>query len=143
MTHRSAQKSASLSRTGAAVLALLLAGCGGSGGSPTDATAAFQPEISNRVDSFEYQVTGVRNVSTTQQYQWQNTGTVANVNQSSAVTAGTATLILRDPAGGQVYSRDLKDNGTFVTSRGTSGTWTIQVVLSNVSGTLNFRVQKP
>lgn len=58
-------------------------------------------------------------------------------------TAGTATLIIKDAASTQVYTKDLNANGTFVTTAGTSGAWTIRVELVNVSGTLNFRVQKP
>jgi hypothetical protein len=59
------------------------------------------------------------------------------------VTAGSATLTIRDASGTQVYTRNLADNGTFLTNAGTSGSWTIQVVLTNMSGTINFRVQKP
>ena len=102
----------------------------------------FEPEITNATDSFQFQVTNIRKISQTLRYTWQNTGTVANVNQSCSVSEGTAGLTIHDGAGLQVYSRNLSDNGTFVTSAGTAGNWTIQVVLSNCSGTLNFRVQK-
>ena len=60
-----------------------------------------------------------------------------------AITAGTATLTIRDANGTQVYSQSLTVNGTLVTNAGMSGNWTIQVALTNVSGTLNFRAQKP
>lgn len=103
---------------------------------------AVQPEIINNVDAFSFQVTGVSNASATLNYSWQNTGTVATVNQSASISAGSATLIIRDAAGTQVYSRSLSDNGTFSTSAGTSGTWTIRVVFTNTSGTVNFRADK-
>jgi hypothetical protein len=41
-----------------------------------------------------------------------------------------------------VYSRSLSDNGTFTSAAGTTGTWTIRVVFSGTSGTINFRSDK-
>ncbi len=68
---------------------------------------------------------------------------LASINHSSAVTAGTATLTIKDAAGTQVYLGALASSGTVMTSpSGVSGNWTIIVTLTNVSGTLNFRVQK-
>ena len=104
---------------------------------------AFQPQISNQTDNFQLQATNVANVTQTLQYAWQNTGTSANVNQATVLTAGAATLTILDANGQQVYTNSLTANGTFQTSTGTAGTWTIRVVLSGVSGTLNFRAQKP
>jgi hypothetical protein len=63
------------------------------------------------------------------------------VDQSGTISAGTATLTIRDAAGTQVYTKSLTTTGSFVTSAGQSGAWTIQLVLNGVSGTLNFRVQ--
>lgn len=119
------------------VLVILLFACKEKVTSPQ-----FQPEITNAVDNFQFQVTGINNISQTLRYTWQNTGTFADVNQSCSVSGGTATLVIQDAAGKQVYSRNLSDNGTYVTSTGTTGNWTIQLVLSRCSGTLNFRVQK-
>lgn len=103
----------------------------------------FEPEITNTTDNFQLQVTDISNITQTLTYTWQNTGTIANVNQSCSITGGTAMLSIDDAAGNQVYSKDLNDNGTFITTTGTAGNWTIHVILSNCSGTLNFRVQKP
>ncbi len=102
----------------------------------------FQPEVANLTDNFQFQATGVTNVSQTLNYTWQNTGTAANVNQATTLTAGSATLTIFDASGTQVYTRSLTDNGTFATSTGTTGAWRINLALSGVSGTLNFRVQK-
>jgi hypothetical protein len=55
---------------------------------------------------------------------------------------GTATLMIFDSAGKEVYSRNLSENGTFVTGAGATGGWTIQLVLNNCNGTLNFRAQE-
>lgn len=116
---------------------LALAACGGQTISPR-----FQPEVSNVTDNFQFQVTGMTNVSQNLSYTWQNTGTIANVNQACSITKGTAQVLIRDAQGTPVYTRNLADNGTFVTNAGATGAWAIEVSLSGVNGTANFRVQK-
>jgi hypothetical protein len=120
------------------VFLLSLLACGGGG----TIGPQNQPQVTNAVDDFQFQATNLNNVTQTILYTWQNTGTQANVNQATAITAGSATLRIRDAAGSQVYSNSLAANGTQATSAGTTGNWAIEVVLSNVSGTINFRVQK-
>ena len=114
----------------------LIVGCSSSTG------PGIQPEITNTVDNFQYQVTSLRHYSHETSYVWQNTGVQANVNQATTITSGTATLVILDDVGTQVYSRSLEDNGTFVTAVGTPGSWTIRVTYSHASATVNFRVQK-
>ena len=104
---------------------------------------AFQPQIVNQTDNFSLQATNVTNVTQTIPFTWQNTGTSANVNQATQVTGGSATLTILDAPSQQVYTNSLTANGTFPTSTGTTGNWTIRLVLSNFKGTINFRVQKP
>ena len=101
-----------------------------------------EPEIRNIPDSFEFQVSELSGYSSTLTYNWSDSGVAANVNQSAAITDGTARLVILDAAGNQVYSRDLTENGTFVTTQGQAGSWKLRVVFSDASGTLNFRVQK-
>lgn len=101
-----------------------------------------QLQITNAPDDFQFQVTGLTNVDQTLRYTWTNTGDSANVNQASAVTGGTATLTVRDPGGVVVYQSNLQANGTFHSSKSTTGAWKIEVKLVNVDGTVNFRVQK-
>ena len=115
----------------------LVAGCGNSPTSP-----GVQPEITNATDNFQYQVTNVQNYSHQANYVWQNTGTTASVNQATAVTGGSAMLVLLDADGTQVYSRSLAENGTFASTAGVAGSWTIRVTYSAASATVNFRVQK-
>lgn len=117
-----------------AVLAVL--GC-------SDSLAPFQPEIANVPDNFQLQATDVKSVTNTFEYAWQNSGTTANVNQATIVSAGSANLTILDGQGTQLYANDLAQNGTFQTSAGTPGAWKIRMSLTNYSGTLNFRVQKP
>jgi len=122
----------------AVILAMfLVAGC-----SKSNPLAPFQPEITNVQDNFQFQATGVTNVTATLEYIWRNSGTTANVNQACAITGGTATLTIFDDSLVQVYTKDLKVNGTDTTYAGITGHWTIRVSLASVSGTLNFRVQK-
>ena len=102
-----------------------------------------QLEVSNETDTFQWQVTALDKVTQTLTYTWAMTGTVANVNQSASSSSGSATLRIVDGAGVEVYSRSLAANGTFNTTAGTAGNWTITVTLSDVSGALNFRVEKP
>ncbi len=123
-----------------AILALAAAGCG------DDANLIGpdnQLEVQNLTDSFEWQVTALDRVTQTLTYTWQNTGTTANVNQSTSLTGGTADLRVLDDGGAEVYDRDLTENGTFQTSAGTAGDWTVVVRLRSASGAVNFRLDKP
>lgn len=121
----------------AAVAALLVfAGCS------DDPLSPFQPEIGNNADNFQFQATGIQNVTTSAVYVWNNTGTRAKVNQSSAITDGAAEVVLRDAAGVEVYRRSLSLNGDSTSVVGTPGNWTIIVTLNSLDGTLNFRAEK-
>jgi hypothetical protein len=113
------------------------AGCGDSPTSP-----GIQPQIVNEADHFSYQVSNMRVYSATTSYSWQNGGVQATINQACAISGGSATLVVLDGAGTQVYSRNLSDNGTFTTSAGTAGAWTVRVVFATASGTLNFRADR-
>ncbi len=121
-------------------VSLLLVGC--SDDEITPVVPGIEPEVINSVDNFQFQVTAMKNYSGTLTYTWANTGSLAKGNHSSAVTSGTATLVILDDAGSQVYSEDLAQNGDYFSSAGPTGDWTIRVVLSGTSGTLNFRVDK-
>ena len=101
-----------------------------------------QPEVGNNTDNFQFQASNLTSTSQTLTYSWVNTGTAANVDQSGAISSGQATVTLRDAANALVYSGDLRNTGTFISSSGGSGTWRIEVRLTDVTGTLNFRVQK-
>jgi hypothetical protein len=102
-----------------------------------------QPEINNQTDTFQWQVTAMDNISQTLSYTWQNTGTTANVNQSPNLSSGSASLVIQDASGTEVYSRSFSQSGSFTTDSGSAGAWTIRVTISSASGALNFRVEKP
>lgn len=118
-------------------VALAAAGCGGTAIGPDN-----QLEVTNATDNFQFQVTALDDVSETLTYSWAVTGSLASVDHSSSITGGTATLVIRDADGTQVYGRDLSEDGVFDTGSGTAGTWEIVVDLSGVTGAVNFRVQK-
>jgi NCAIR mutase (PurE)-related protein len=104
--------------------------------------ANFQPQISNTKDNFQLQATDVKQVSTTIDYNWSNTGTMASIDKSGVVTAGTANILIYDNNGTNVYASSLKATGSETTNAGVAGLWKIRLVLSGYDGTLNFRVQK-
>ncbi len=118
------------------LVSAILSGCSDNPLSP------FQPEIGNNPDNFQFQATAIQNVSTTAVYTWNNTGAQAKVNQSSAITGGSAEVVFRDAANVEVYRRSLALNGDSTSSVGTPGTWTVVVTLTTLDGTLNFRAEK-
>ncbi|HEU4334590.1 MAG TPA: hypothetical protein VFT32_08870 [Candidatus Eisenbacteria bacterium] len=123
----------------AVLLLLVVAGIAGCG---EDSSAGKDLQVSNQQDTFQFQVTDMKHYSHTYTYTWANSGASASVNQACSITGGTATLVLRDGNGASVYAQSLKANGTFNTTAGAPGNWTVQVLVNDVSGTLNFRAQK-
>lgn len=122
--------------------ALLLLGAAGLAGCGERTSAGRDFYVSNAQDAFQFQVVEMKSYSRTYTYAWQNSGPTATVIQSSTITEGAATLFLRDGNGETVYAKSLKSNGTFLSEAGVPGTWTVDLLLDDVSGTLNFRVQK-
>jgi len=112
------------------------------GSDPTDPLATFEPQVSNAADNFQLQATDVTRVGTVLQYSWENSGTQASVDHSTTTVGGGAALIIRDADGTEVYNSTLVSSLNEDTSSGSTGAWTILVMLNDYSGTLNFRVQK-
>ena len=127
-----------MSVVGVAAVVALAAACGNS----TGPLAPFQPQINNITDDFQFQATGVTNVTWTYNYTWLNSGDSATVNQATTVTAGSAVLTISDSTGTQLYSQSLSANGTFGMTKGIHGHWKVKVQFTNYSGTVNFRIQK-
>jgi len=123
-------------------LALLTAALFACGSSDRLIGPSNQLQVTNATDDFQFQVTALDRIQQTLRYTWANTGDSASVNQASAITGGTATLTIKDGSGTVVYQAGLEVNGTAHTAKGTAGAWRIEVRLQNVSGALNFRVQK-
>jgi len=119
------------------VAVILTAGCS------TDSSSPFQPNVVNETDTFAVQASGLSNVNVTESYTWQNPGVTANVGNSGVLTSGDAALTVMDAIGATVYTGDLSTTGTFNTTGGASGSWTVQLVLVNYSGDLDFSLQTP
>ncbi len=126
-------------RTAALAALVAVAACG----SDPTAPPGIQPQITNNTNAFSFQITSLNNVTGTYNYTWQNTGTLARVSHSSnAGATGSATLILLDAVGTQVYSGALATTGQPVSApAGVAGAWTVRLVFANYSNTqINFAV---
>jgi hypothetical protein len=108
-------------------------------GTTTGSGTGTEPAITNATDDFQYQL-NTSNFSTNGGYTWRNTGTSARVTNSSSISSGSGTLQIRDSGGRIVYAKSLTEAGT--TEVGPAGDWRIDVTPSNVTGTINFRIQK-
>lgn len=123
-------------------LLVTLIAFGALGACGSDSLSPFEPQISNPADNFQLQATNVTNVTTTTTRSWVNSGTRATINHSTTTTAGSTLLVIKDAAGATVYSKALSPSLNEPTAVGQAGTWSIQLTLTNYSGTLNFRAQK-
>ena len=132
---------ASLSIRAVTLLALaFVAACSDSPTAP-----GIQPQITNLANTFSYQVSSIQNFTGTYAYSWQNDGTLARISHASnAGATGTATLVVRDAAGTQVYSGQLVSSGQPLTTPvGVAGVWSINLVYSNYSNSqVNFSALK-
>ncbi len=101
-----------------------------------------QLEVTNAVDQFQFQLTALNGVTDRRVYDWENTGPRATIDISQSLTGTSAMLVIRDADDAVMYEGDIADDNDGTTQDGVPGTWRIEVVLTNVSGTFNFRVQK-
>jgi hypothetical protein len=120
-------------------VAIAISGC--SDKKTTNPISQFSPEIINNPNAFEFQISNAENVTTVVSYAWENSGTAASIDQSCAITAGTAIITVLDANDVQVYTSDLSVGGSHPTEAGASGTWTISVDFQDVNGTVNFRAE--
>lgn len=127
-----------VNRIGLAAVLFLLTGCSDNLIGPDN-----QLEVLNVADTFDWQVTALDKVTQTLRYSWMNTGTTANVHRASSLGSGSAAIRITDAAGAEVYTGTLGVNTDEQTSAGTTGDWTVVVTLTDATGTLNFRLEKP
>lgn len=121
------------------LIALVFVSCG----SDTNKLSDFDIDtLQNQTNTFELQVNNIKEVEDNISYTWTNEGTKAKIELSSTLSSGSGTITVKDAAGTTVYSSDITLDGTFDTEIGASGSWTIQVKLSEATGTLNFNVEK-
>ena len=101
-----------------------------------------QLEVTNAVDQFQFQLTALDKVTDRRTYDWENTGTQATIDISQAITGGSVILRIRDAEGTVVYDAEIAQENETTTPAAVAGTWEVEVVLRNSTGTFNFRVQK-
>ncbi len=121
-----------------ALAVVLFSGCSDN----NNPISAFEHEVINNADAFQFQITDAANVTTTLSYSWTNTGTRASIDHSTALTDGSATVTILDNDDTQVYTSGLVASATDASDVGVPGTWTVTVVLTDFSGTANFRAEK-
>jgi len=107
-----------------------------------DPTSSNEPEVINVRDNFHFRISDVNNHDTSLVYYWRTGGTSANVDQSSSIQVGQASVVITDDSRMQTYRTDLSQNGSFITSYGDTGLWRISISLENFSGMIDFRVQR-
>lgn len=105
-------------------------------------SVGVEPEVVNDPDVFQFQVSAVESHTGTLKYTWSNSGTLANVDQSCSIVSGRAILTVTDAAGAEVYSQDLEVDGSIATSAGAAGDWEVRIVFADMTGTVNFRLEK-
>lgn len=96
----------------------------------------------NLPDDFALEVTALKKVTDGRSYLWPVTGTQAVVDITQAISSGSAILQIRDGAGVVVYAEDIRNDVDGPTDVGAVGIWQIVVVLTKVSGTFSFTVQR-
>jgi len=112
------------------LVVMLSVACGGDSDDnpvgPVGSGTGSDPAITNNTDDFQFQLNNTTNFSTNGGYTWRNTGTAARVTQSSSISSGSGTLVIRDSGGRIVYSKNLSEGGTVTTEAGPTGEWRIR-----------------
>lgn len=103
----------------------------------------YEPQVINAPNDFAYQVTGLDFFTSDVLYDWVSDGRPARVQQSPSVLTGSALLFIADATGVQVYQRSLAENGTFMTTAGVPGRWTVRLRFLEASGAATFHLTKP
>jgi hypothetical protein len=98
--------------------------------------------VTIEVDNFLFKATELTDSTDTFSYRWDNSGTLADINQSSTITAGGAMLTVFDADSIQVYAHDLGEDGDFVSDAGAAGKWTVHVAFTDLTGSVTFRLRK-
>jgi hypothetical protein len=128
-----------LTRLSALLAFALFAGCD----TRVPTQPPFDAQVINLRNDLALQITGLQDATSELEYTWQNDGTAASVTQSPTLLTGTALLFVFDATGTQVYQRSLAENGTFTTTAGAPGSWTVKVRFSEANGDVTLRLANP
>ena len=102
----------------------------------------YQPEVVNTANvAFSFQATGLQDITDNLSYTWSASSGRVIIHPATATLSGTITLNLRDAAGTVIYNGTVPSSGDITPPTGVGGPWTIRVMLSDYSGTVNFAVQ--
>lgn len=123
-------------RLTALIAAFALAGCANELGPENER------EIVNSTDRFSYSVLNLEEVTDSERFQWENTGTRAKIDIVQGVTEGDVLLTIQDAAGTLMYRDNIAEDNDTVTEAGVPGTWIIEVSYQDTSGAFNFTVAK-
>lgn len=119
-------------------LGAAVAACG------TDPLGLYQREVTNTQDFFKYEnPIALAGITRTETFDWPNSGTAADITGVSGPQEGQARLVILDADGSEVYGGALSSGLDATTAAGTAGSWTIELTLTGVSGTLEFTVETP
>ena len=102
----------------------------------------LEPQVVNLRNSFNFQAVNLLGVFQDVTYRWQIDGPTATVSQSPTALLGDATVFVTDANGVQVYQRSLAENGSFTTTSGVPGTWTIRLHFKDATGDVAVRLNK-
>ena len=102
----------------------------------------LDPQVVNLRNSFNFQAVNLLGVFEDVTYRWQIDGTTATVAQTPTALLGGATVFVTDAKGVQVYQRSLAENGSFTTSAGVPGTWTIRLHFADAPGDVAVQLAK-
>ena len=112
----------------------------------TDTVSPIGPDnqlnVTNEIDQFELGVVNLDEVTETQRFDWENTGTQATIDVNQSITDGSAILTVRDADGTVLYQEDVAQDSDGNTPEGVPGTWEIEIVFDETSGTFNFSVER-
>ncbi len=89
-------------------------------------------------DEFRVEAVGLADVTTVLTHRWTVSSAGARVRHATLAESGRARLVVRDADGQVVYDLDLQPNLDSPTLAGAAGTWRVQVILTDFSGTLDF-----
>ena len=102
----------------------------------------LEPQVVNLRNSFNFQAVNLLGVFEDVTYKWQIDGTTATVDQSPTALLGDATVFVTDAKGVQVYQRSLAENGSFTTTAGVPGTWTIRLRFNDATGDVAVQLNR-
>ena len=114
----------------------------GAGCSSAEGPAASL-SVSNDQDGFLFIAQSLDRIITQHlQYPYLHTTTTATVSQQATINEGQVTMVIKDKDGTVLYTSDLKTQGDFVTTAGSTDNWTIDITMTKVKGDIVFSVGK-